>query len=180
MIPDKKENKIFLIYKEIQSWSVAKSYLKRGFLMYEEMRKYFTIYEERRPLVIYDFATAPFWISSYMRKIWFSFLSVYNVHKCANYVCFIFCSYPCPCFYSAWFLPIKTRSINSLSKYLHNQHHHHYREQASHLRLLTNTSNPWISKPVFLNFNEGLKLVWNMTKSRYLLRNTNVYSCLMN
>ncbi len=27
----------------------------------------------RRPLVIYDFATAPFWISSYMRKIWFSF-----------------------------------------------------------------------------------------------------------
>ncbi len=30
----------------------------------------------RRPLVIYDFATAPFWISLYMRKIWFSFLSV--------------------------------------------------------------------------------------------------------
>ncbi len=32
----------------------------------------------RRPLVIYDFATAPFWISLYMRKIWFSFLSVHN------------------------------------------------------------------------------------------------------
>ena len=31
----------------------------------------------RRPLVIYDFVTAPFWISSYMRKIWFSSLSVY-------------------------------------------------------------------------------------------------------
>ncbi len=30
----------------------------------------------RRPLVIYDFATAPLWISLYMRKIWFSFLSV--------------------------------------------------------------------------------------------------------
>ncbi len=30
----------------------------------------------RRPLVIYDFATAPFWISLYMRKILFSFLSV--------------------------------------------------------------------------------------------------------
>ncbi len=27
----------------------------------------------RRPLVIYDFATAPFWISLYMNKIWFSF-----------------------------------------------------------------------------------------------------------
>jgi hypothetical protein len=31
----------------------------------------------RRPLAIYDFATAPFWISLYMRKILFSFLSVY-------------------------------------------------------------------------------------------------------
>ncbi len=31
----------------------------------------------RRPLVIYDFATAPLWISLYMRKILFSFLSVY-------------------------------------------------------------------------------------------------------
>ncbi len=30
----------------------------------------------RRPLVIYDFATAPFWISLYMRKILFYFLSV--------------------------------------------------------------------------------------------------------
>jgi hypothetical protein len=35
---------------------VAKSYVKKGFLIYEEMRKYLTIYE--RPLVIYDFATA--------------------------------------------------------------------------------------------------------------------------
>ncbi len=32
----------------------------------------------RRPLLIYDFATAPLWISLYMRKIWFSFLSVYG------------------------------------------------------------------------------------------------------
>ncbi len=30
----------------------------------------------RRPLVIYDFATAPFWISLYMREILFPFLSV--------------------------------------------------------------------------------------------------------
>jgi hypothetical protein len=48
---DKKENKIFLIYKEIQSGVLAKSYMKKGFLIYEEMRKY---------LVIYGFATAPF------------------------------------------------------------------------------------------------------------------------
>ncbi len=43
---DKKEKKIFLIYKEIQSGAVAKSYMRKGFLIYEEMRKYFPIYEE--------------------------------------------------------------------------------------------------------------------------------------
>ncbi len=43
---DKKENQIFLIYREIQSGEVAKSYMRKGFLIYEEMRKYFPIYEE--------------------------------------------------------------------------------------------------------------------------------------
>jgi hypothetical protein len=43
---DKKENHIFLIYREIQSAAVAKSYMRKGFLIYEEMRKYFPIYEE--------------------------------------------------------------------------------------------------------------------------------------
>ncbi len=42
----KKEDGIFLIYKEIQTGSVAKSYMRKGFLIYEEMRKYLTIYEE--------------------------------------------------------------------------------------------------------------------------------------
>ena len=40
---DKKVNKNFLIYKEIQMGSGAKSYMRKGFLIYEEMRKYFTI-----------------------------------------------------------------------------------------------------------------------------------------
>jgi hypothetical protein len=35
---DKKEKKIFLIYKEIQGGTVAKSYMRKGFLIYEEMR----------------------------------------------------------------------------------------------------------------------------------------------
>ncbi len=39
----KKENQIFLMYKEIQSGAVAKSYMRKGFLIYEEMRKYFPI-----------------------------------------------------------------------------------------------------------------------------------------
>ncbi len=45
-INDKKEKKIFLIYKEIQKGAVAKSYMRRGFLIYEEMRKYLVIYYE--------------------------------------------------------------------------------------------------------------------------------------
>ncbi len=43
---DKKEKICFLIYKEIQMGSVAKSYMRKGFLIYEEMRKYLIIYEE--------------------------------------------------------------------------------------------------------------------------------------
>jgi hypothetical protein len=43
---NKKENKIYLIYKEIQSGAFAKSYIKKGFLIYKEMRKYFLIYEK--------------------------------------------------------------------------------------------------------------------------------------
>jgi hypothetical protein len=39
---DKKENKISLIYKEIHMGSGANSYLRKGFLIYEEkMHKYF-------------------------------------------------------------------------------------------------------------------------------------------
>jgi hypothetical protein len=38
--------KIFLIFKNVQSGEVAKSYMRKGFLIYEEMRNYFPIYEE--------------------------------------------------------------------------------------------------------------------------------------
>jgi hypothetical protein len=55
---DKKENQIFLIYKEIQHGAVAKSW-KSFLTLY--MRKCANICSfMRRPLVIYDFATAPF------------------------------------------------------------------------------------------------------------------------
>ncbi len=43
---DKKEKKIFLIRKEIHMGAVAKSYMRKGFLIYEEMRKYLVIYDE--------------------------------------------------------------------------------------------------------------------------------------
>jgi hypothetical protein len=38
---DKKENKSFLINREIYMGSGAKSYMRKGFLIYEEMHKYF-------------------------------------------------------------------------------------------------------------------------------------------
>ncbi len=43
---DKKENLFFFIYKEIHNGAVAKSYKRNGFILYEGMRKYLTIYEE--------------------------------------------------------------------------------------------------------------------------------------
>jgi hypothetical protein len=56
---DKKEKKIFLIYKEIQTGSGAKSNMRTGFLI-RYMRKCpnFSPYM-RRALVIYDFAPDP-------------------------------------------------------------------------------------------------------------------------
>ncbi len=54
---DKKENKIFLVYKKIQMKSGAKSYTGLPNIPYEEMRKL---------------------ISLYMRKISFSFLSLFT------------------------------------------------------------------------------------------------------
>ncbi len=35
-----------ILYKEIQSGAAAKSCIRKGFLIYEEMRKHFPIYEE--------------------------------------------------------------------------------------------------------------------------------------
>ncbi len=44
-LANKKESQIFLIYNEIENGAVAKSYMRKGFLIYEEMRTYLTIYE---------------------------------------------------------------------------------------------------------------------------------------
>ncbi len=43
---DKKEKKIFFKYKEIQMGSVAMSYMRKSFIIYEEMHIYLTICEE--------------------------------------------------------------------------------------------------------------------------------------
>jgi hypothetical protein len=59
----KKGKKIFLINKEIQSGAVANSYM-------------------RRLLVIYDFATAPFWTSIQYEENFVFFLSVWTDETC--------------------------------------------------------------------------------------------------
>jgi hypothetical protein len=43
---DKKEKKICLVCREIQCGAVARSCMRKDFLIYEEMRKYFPMYEE--------------------------------------------------------------------------------------------------------------------------------------
>ncbi len=50
-------------------WLTASSYIGK----YLPISSYI-----RKPFLIYDFATAPLWISLYIRKIWFYFLSVYD------------------------------------------------------------------------------------------------------
>jgi hypothetical protein len=49
-------------------WLTASSYMGK----YLRISSYI-----RKPFLIYDFETAPLWISFYMRKMWFSFLSVH-------------------------------------------------------------------------------------------------------
>jgi hypothetical protein len=46
MYNDKKENKIVLIYKEIEMGSGAMSYMRRSFPIYEELCKYLTMFED--------------------------------------------------------------------------------------------------------------------------------------
>ncbi len=77
---EKKKIKFYsYIYKGIQSGAVVKSCMRKGFLIYEKMLKYFPIYEESVSDTVYDFATAPFWISLYMRKFYFLFNQCTNI-----------------------------------------------------------------------------------------------------
>ncbi len=54
---DKKENQIFLIYKEIQSGAVANSYMTHGLLRYEEIFEHFPIYIQGASGIVARFVT---------------------------------------------------------------------------------------------------------------------------
>jgi hypothetical protein len=77
---DKKENIIFLIYKEIKRvqghvWQTASSYMGKNLRISSYIR---------RPFLINDFAPDPIWISLYMRKILFNFYQCMRMYDCEH------------------------------------------------------------------------------------------------
>jgi hypothetical protein len=80
---DKKENKIFLIYTEIQMGSGAKAYTVWGRTsLYMRKCKIFSPYM-RRSLVIYNFAPDPSEFPNIWKKLAFLFISVRCTHSAA-------------------------------------------------------------------------------------------------
>ncbi len=78
---DKKENQIFLKYKEIQSGAVAKSYMRKGFLIYEEMLKYYPKYVEAVSHIgLCNCSVLDFLI--YEENLIFFFISVLTFSRC--------------------------------------------------------------------------------------------------
>jgi hypothetical protein len=76
---DKKEKKIFLIYKEIQKGSVAKSINWQPLHIWLNICAFPHICI-RKPFLIYDFAPDPIWVSLYLSKILFSFYQCNSKH----------------------------------------------------------------------------------------------------
>jgi hypothetical protein len=73
----KKEYEVFLICKEFQIRTVAKSYMRKGFVIYEEMRKYLIIYEEAISHIwLCKQSILNFLIYSYKENFLFFFISL--------------------------------------------------------------------------------------------------------
>jgi hypothetical protein len=87
---DKKENQTFLIYKEIQMGSGAKSYMWKGFLIYEEMRKFFPIYEEAVSHICMTLNPIPLNCHIYEENFILFFISVKKINKCSFFLSFLF------------------------------------------------------------------------------------------
>ncbi len=84
---DKKENQIFLLYKEIQNRAVAKSYEEELPNVWGNAQIFHHIWGLSRPLVIYDFATAPFWVSYIWGKFDFLFYQWGRCMRLCKAVC---------------------------------------------------------------------------------------------
>ena len=81
---DKKENQIFLLYKVILNGAVAKSYMRKGFLIYEEMHKYLIIYEEAVSHILPCNSSIQNYLIYEENSIFF-FISVLLVKNCIAY-----------------------------------------------------------------------------------------------
>ncbi len=77
----KKEKKIFLIYQEIQKGSGEKPYMRKGFLIYEEIRKYLVIYEEAVSHTSRTLHSIPSKVPYLWGKCSFLFLTVWNARE---------------------------------------------------------------------------------------------------
>ncbi len=78
-----KKKIIISSYREIQSGAVAKPYMRKCFLIYKVMRKYFPIYEEAVGHIwLCNCSTLNFLI--YEENLIFFFISVYMVHNCMH------------------------------------------------------------------------------------------------
>ncbi len=79
----KKKKKIFLIYSEIQSGAVAKSYMTNGLLIYDLIFSHFLIYKKALPHIwLCNRSTQNFTI---FKEILFYFLSVYALASTVSY-----------------------------------------------------------------------------------------------
>ncbi len=82
---DKKKKKNLLIYKEIQNGAFAKSYVRKGFLIYEEMRKYLIKNEESVSHIwLCNCSVLNFLI--YEENLIFFFISVESTSPCKTHL----------------------------------------------------------------------------------------------
>ncbi len=97
-------NQIFLIYKKIQNGAIAKSYMRKGFLIYEEMHKYLTIYEEAVSHVCMS-----------LQLLHYEFPDIWGK--------FTFLFYQCTPFLSNWLGPWEALHLMTCKPDMHRQAH---------------------------------------------------------
>jgi hypothetical protein len=78
------------MFKEVQMGSGVKSYMRKDFIIYEEMHIYCISPHMRRPLVIYDFTLIPLNFLIYKENFISFFISVINMqHKLSMHVFYL-------------------------------------------------------------------------------------------
>ncbi len=151
---DKKENQIFLIYKVVQYGAVATSYMRKGFLIYEEMRKYFTIYEAAVSHVWLCNCSIPKFLI-YEDKFDFLFYQCTTVYLYVAISMTVSPSVISSCFFlgSTFFLNISSNVDTGRRAILwfKNSEEGRYFSLSFCLKLISCTNIPWLSDPDLLS-----------------------------